>query len=88
MDFNDWWESYGQFLGCCEREVALVVWTDSRHYHEHYHKRAVSRRLEIEGWMVLRGWHLKYPRLHTFWAWVVCPSGYGLVNWLKYCFRA
>lgn len=28
--FSDWWESYGQFLGCCEREVALIVWTEAQ----------------------------------------------------------
>jgi hypothetical protein len=30
LNFTDWWESYGQFLGCCEREVALIVWVDAR----------------------------------------------------------
>ena len=30
MGFDRWWESYGQFLGCCEREVALITWTKAQ----------------------------------------------------------
>jgi len=39
-------------------------------------------------WMHLHEWHLKHPRVTTFWEWVVMPkdSGgrLGFKNWIRY----
>ena len=39
-------------------------------------------------WMELRDWHLKCPRTHHFWEWVVMPKSWGgrlgFKNWCKW----
>ena len=42
-------------------------------------------------WMQDRHWHLKYPRIFTFWEWVIMPRSWGghlgFRNWLRYIQR-
>ena len=48
-------------------------------------------RIKILHWMEKHDWHVRHPRTHMFWNWVVVPSklngGFGLRHWLQWVTR-